>query len=819
MHDAPPEFREAMRHAGLEPPGTIEPGKLHRFPGVGKCNGNTAGWCKLFNDGLGGCFGDWSSGLSNSWRAKRDRPLTPAEAEAFKRHVTEAKDQAEAARKAKQAETAMQAAAIWESSTPAAEDHPYLRRKGIKPSGARLHDDALVIPLRASGEICSLQFIAPTGEKRFLSGGRVTGCYFSIGNAKRAAALCIAEGFATGATIHEATGNPVAVAFNAGNLRSIAETMRERFPELSIILCADDDHRTEGNPGITKATEAARSVGGMVAIPVFEFNRPEKATDFNDMAELYGSDAVCKVIASARTPVPSDLQSGNEGAPNEAGDDCVWPDLLPLVVKVKSEPYPIDALPDTIRAAVEEVLEFTKAPVPLVASSALAALSLAIQAHADAKRAEKLTGPVGLFLLTIADSGERKSTCDGFFAKAIRDYEEAQAELAKPSQKDFAAAIEAWEAKRSGIKERIRELSKRQKPTADLESALRDLEHEKPEPPRIPRLLYADATPEALAFGLAKGWPSGGVVTAEGGIVFGSHGMGKDSVMRNLSLLNQLWDGSNLTIDRRTSESFTVRGVRLTVALQVQEPTLREFFERSGNLARGTGFLARFLVSWPESTQGFRLFTDPPTIWPALEKFNQRIAEILNTSVPIDDQGALSPTMLTLAPDAKETWSDFHNAIVGELRTGGELYDIRDVASKSADNVARVAALFHCFGSKSSNISGSNVSRENIESACRIVAWHLNESRRFFGELALPAELTRAARLDAYLLDYCRRERTHLVPIKKVQQYGPSGLREKAAIDAAVRELEELGRARPSQEGRRKIIEVNPALLIEDGAS
>ena len=73
-----------------------------------------------------------------------------------------------------------------------------------------------------------------------------------------------------------------------------------------------------------------------------------------------------------------------------------------------------------------------------------------------------------------------------------------------------------------------------------MESALRDLEHSKPEAPRIPRLIYADATPEAMAYGLAKQWPSAGVVSAEAGIVFGSHGMAKDSVMRNLAMLNQL---------------------------------------------------------------------------------------------------------------------------------------------------------------------------------------------------------------------------------------------------------------------------------------
>lgn len=239
-----------------------------------------------------------------------------------------------------------------------------------------------------------------------------------------------------------------------------------------------------------------------------------------------------------------------------------WRKPQPLTARIEPEPYPLDALPEAIRAAVEEVRAFVKAPLPMMASSALAALSLAIQAHTDAQRAEMLDGPVGLFLLTIADSGERKSTCDGFFTKAIRDYEEAQAQAAKPILKDYKADIEAWEAKRGGIKEKIRQLAKEQKPTATMESALRDLEHAKPEPPRIPRLLYVDATPEALAYGLAKQWPSGGVVSAEAGIVFGSHGMGKDSVMRNLGLLNQLWDGKSLTIDRRTTESFTVRGAR-----------------------------------------------------------------------------------------------------------------------------------------------------------------------------------------------------------------------------------------------------------------
>lgn len=484
-----------------------------------------------------------------------------------------------------------------------------------------------------------------------------------------------------------------------------------------------------------------------------------------------------------------------------------WLAPQPLAVKVAAEPYPVDALPGAIRAAVQEVAGFVKAPLPMVASSALAAMSLAIQAHADAKRAENLHGPVGLFLLTIADSGERKSTCDGFFTKPIRDYEEAQAEAAKPILKDYQAAIEAWDAKRNGVKEQIRHLAKAGRATHGEEQSLRDLEHAKPETPRIPRLLYADATPEALAFGLAKHWPSGGVVSAEAGIVFGSHGMGKDSVMRNLATLNQLWDGAALTIDRRAADSsYTVRGARLTVALQVQEPTLREFFQRSGALARGTGFLARFLMAWPKSTQGFRPFTDAPANWPHLAAFHRRIAEILDQSVAMDDSGALTPAMLSLTTEAKAAWVEYHDAIEGKLSSGGELYDIRDVASKSADNAARLAALFQHFAGR-----GGAIEAEAFDGASRITKWHLNEARRFFGELALPAELANAARLDNWLIDYCEREQTDIVSTREAQRLGP--VRDKEKLIAALRELAELDRVRIAQEGRRKTIKVNPALI------
>lgn len=486
-----------------------------------------------------------------------------------------------------------------------------------------------------------------------------------------------------------------------------------------------------------------------------------------------------------------------------------WPEPSPLAVKIAPQAYPTDALPETIRAAVEEVRDFVQAPVPLIAGSALSAVSLASQAQVDVERASKLTGPCSLNFLTIAESGERKTTSDRCFMTAIRNYEAEQAEFAKPEIKKYEAEVAAWSSKKAGLLDAIKAASKAGNSCTALEAKLQELQQAEPAPPRVPRLLYLDTTPEALVRGLAREWPSGGVVSSEAGAVFGSHGMGKDSLMRNLSTYNQLWDGGPIRFDRRTEGgSFTLRGARLTVSLQVQESTLRAFFEKAGDLPRGTGFLARFLVACPESTQGTRFFKEPPDRWQALAAFHTRISEMLNMPAPVNEDVALEPKLLTLSPEAKEAWILFHDTVERELRCGGELTDVRDVASKAADNVARLAALFHVF---EHGLEG-DVQADHIEAAGRLVAWHLNEARRFFGEIALSAEAGNVARLDAWLLEYCRTRGTDVVPNVDIQRYGPNQLRRKDSLETALSELVDMGRVRLLKEGKRKSVQVNPLL-------
>jgi len=180
----------------------------------------------------------------------------------------------------------------------------------------------------------------------------------------------------------------------------------------------------------------------------------------------------------------------------------------------------------------------------------------------------------------------------------------------------------------------------------------------------------------------------------------------------------------------------------------------------------------------------------------------------------MDEDGALSPPILPLAADTKAAWVRFHDAIERELRSGGELYDVRDVVSKTADNAVRIAALFHVF----ENDAGSAIGLEAFEGASRIAAWHLYEARRFYGELALPEEQANAARLEGWLLDYCHREKTTIVFRREVQQnVTPGRLRERTTLDSALTELVGADRARLIQDGKRKEIHINPALLKGNG--
>lgn len=511
-------------------------------------------------------------------------------------------------------------------------------------------------------------------------------------------------------------------------------------------------------------------------------------------------------------------------APEGLQAEPAWEKPVPLRSTVGESEYPMDYLPDIIGSAVYEVAQATQAPIAMISASALSVVSTCVQGFASVERDKTLRGPISLFFLTVADSGERKTTCDSYFSKELREWEAAQDEIFAPKFAEYAAEEKAWKATDSGFQDAFRKAAKDGAP-AKIDQ--RYLEHElaKPKPPRKPEILRIDDTPEAMALALAR-WPIASVMSAEAGIIFGSHSMNPDSVMRNLSQMNIFWEGGRLKRSRTTTHSVDIEGMRVTAGLQVQPAVLSNFMGKSGDLAKGIGYYSRFLFSHPDSTQGTRFYREPTQGSPALAAFNARVREVLSWPVDVDDDGRLYTPTLTLEPEAKNTWIKFYNNVEEELHGRGYFHDIRDVASKAAENATRLAACFHIFAAEPGT-PALVISDDHMLRAVALMRYYLEEALRFAQLTKVPEAVLHAEILENWLKEnyLARNDNWDLelkfgpgIPTRVISQRGPNTIRQPVAKrDAAIAVLEDHYRIKVFSEiGKTsKFLVPNPALLAD----
>ena len=711
MNNASDEFRQTIMAAGLEAPTYIEPGRILKFSGHQKSDRNKASWCLMFEDKRGGVFGDYSTGMEGTWQASNSVPYTAAERDAPNQRIKALQAQREADEAAKHAAGAAGAAEIWKNATPCTE-HEYTRPKGIEPHGARLIDadkarainarlslelfgPLLVIPMRDSGgKLHSLQFIAADGTKRFMTGGNVKGCYHSIGG-KPTDRLVIAEGFSTSASIHAATLLPVAVAFSKDGLELVARALRAKYPALPLILAADDDYQTQGNPGMTKAKEAALAVGGLLAVPSFPANRGDKDTDFNDLHQLAGLDAV-KACMEAAIKLAS--------AAGQAGG---WIDLeaIPDEVTTAPDPFPFHTLGPIMGSAARAIAQDVQAPDSLAGGSVLAAASLAVQPLANVVLPHGQRCPLSVFVITGAGSGDRKSAVD---AVAVKEVEE----LRKRQAREFLSAMKQYEA--------------------DMDARSK----KDPEPPKpTPKsLTTGNATIEGLSR-LLKHQSSVGVFSAEGGEMLGGYSMRDNKRSSGLAFYLKGWSGESLD-SLRGGEGLTVLlGRRMAMHVLVQPVLLGALL--SDPLAQGQGLLARCLIAQPDTLAGTRLH-DPhapmpvPENNPAVITYNRAIKSLLETYPTLWEEGdgyELKPRDLHLADEARALWIAFYNEIERQQGNGCELEGARPFASKAAEHAARIAGIVTLV----QDPMAERIPGAVMDAAIELTAFYLTEHLRLTG--------------------------------------------------------------------------------------
>jgi putative DNA primase/helicase len=271
-------FSESMATHGLHCSDIVPDGKIHRFNVNGDKPGSHNGWYVSFGDA--GACGSWKTGETFTWCAKNEKSLSDVERAKLKKQIDEAKKARDEEQRRLHAKAREKAVWICDHSKPV-EKHPYLAAKGLNLSSLRVDDqNRLVIPIRdTAGAIHSLQFINSKGEKKFLFGGAITGHFSTIDGTGDTLLIC--EGFSTGLSLHAATGYPVACALNCGNLKPVCKALHKKSPNVKLVVCSEDDYQTDGNPGLTKAREAAEAVGAALAVPKFK-DQAHRGTDYND---------------------------------------------------------------------------------------------------------------------------------------------------------------------------------------------------------------------------------------------------------------------------------------------------------------------------------------------------------------------------------------------------------------------------------------------------------------------------------------------------------------------------------------------------------
>lgn len=289
--DPKTEFLNYISKFGLKKPKSLITGRIDRVDGPEDKPGKKSGWYSFYeipdkDDGhiIGiASFGCWKTGLSETWCSKSEQHMTIAERESYF-IAREALKQAQAAEEAERyREAAIRAAEICATAKDCI-SHPYLDRKKVKPAtGLKIGQDGrLIIPMLKDGKPVTLEYIYANGDKRRLTGGNPKGAYFKF---QGAGCVYVAEGYATAASVHEATGGTVYACFNAGNLYEVAATVRGLHPSDRVVICGDDDVTVPGNPGRTKAEQAAQGLG-------MEAVFPPGFKDFNDFHVASGLEAV-----------------------------------------------------------------------------------------------------------------------------------------------------------------------------------------------------------------------------------------------------------------------------------------------------------------------------------------------------------------------------------------------------------------------------------------------------------------------------------------------------------------------------------------------
>lgn len=465
---------------------------------------------------------------------------------------------------------------------------------------------------------------------------------------------------------------------------------------------------------------------------------------------------------------------------------------LPLAhTKDCAAEFPLAAL-GSFKPAVEAVVARLQVPPALAASSALAVASLAVQAHVNV---ETLGGfrPCSLFVLSIAASGERKTSCDELLLRGLRTREQEDRQLRIEALHHWKVADTLWRARETALKKAAACVETSDE-LADVAAAFEAL-GPAPAPPPLAERTVGAPTRAGLLRMMREGLPSLGLVNDEGGQMIGGHALSGSERLATMAMLNRLWDGSTIDQALGSTGHTALPGRRLALHLMMQPLVADRIL--MDPLTEQSGFLARCLMSAPESRIGHRLIDDS-THAPEdheIELFNRRLHEILSRPPRMDPAtGGLETRIIPLCKGAHELLVRFYNAIEMRQAAGEALAPITAHASKSAEQACRIAAVLAAW----TDLEVEQISAEDMARGITLAQYYLAEALRLLTRAEAFQRRTRAERLQRWLVETWPHD---TVTFSEVQQFGPGVLREKARAEAALELLQQTGWVVPLPSG------------------
>lgn len=444
-----------------------------------------------------------------------------------------------------------------------------------------------------------------------------------------------------------------------------------------------------------------------------------------------------------------------------------WPDTMPLLDPTSvAAPFPLEALGGHAATLAFKMRKIVQAPAGLIGQVLLGAMSLAAQSRGNLLFDHVIT-PASLFLITLGASGERKSSCERIAFEPIRAVERELLDEYRKDLQDYKIMKDVIDQEKDAIRknkklqwqERVEKIQGLAVPTK----------------PRAPYFEIGDPTLEGLLKQLIEEYPSAGLINDDAGQVIGGHSMSADNRMKTLSAWTKLWDTGNFDRIRSGSESGKYFNRRMSMHLMLQPYVAQNLL--GDPLAEEQGFLARCLLSYPDSTIGSRIYSNENLMESAeYQAYAQALDALVRRPLEINDAGEIQIRELSMTSGAAGDWIAFHNDVEAGLGVGGEYHAIRAYGARAAENAKRLALTFALV----ENPDATEVTAEHLDRAITCMVYYLSEALRVKNMAVGDPVRAQAQRLLTWLLEngYAGAK----VKVKKIQQCGPGELRRSADL-------------------------------------